>query len=158
MRLRKDDFDAEEAVFGWLIGKQGPAGDRGFIELEGMHTTIALDGSLQVPVAEIARSKDLVGAAAHRGQGHGINATVHGALGAENGCLRVRIGSRKEFHQIRRAIAVGIGAVLILGGAGGGFAFYKSGQEQARVTALKNAEIAEQKAQLDRLAAKIPLN
>jgi outer membrane murein-binding lipoprotein Lpp len=48
-------------------------------------------------------------------------------------------------------IAVGIGALLILGGAGGGFAFYKSGQEQARVTALKNAEIAEQKAQLDKL-------
>jgi hypothetical protein len=48
-------------------------------------------------------------------------------------------------------IALGIGALLILGGAGGGFAFYKSGQEQARVTALKNAEIAEQKAQLDKL-------
>ncbi|MDB4946666.1 MAG: hypothetical protein JWP97_6200 [Labilithrix sp.] len=48
-------------------------------------------------------------------------------------------------------IALGIGALLILGAAGGGFAFYKSGQEQARITALKNAEIAEQKAQLDKL-------
>jgi len=48
-------------------------------------------------------------------------------------------------------IALGIGALLIFGGAGGGFAFYKSGQEQARITAVKNAEIAEQKAQLDKL-------
>jgi colicin import membrane protein len=48
-------------------------------------------------------------------------------------------------------IALGIGALLIFGGAGGGFAFYKSAQEQARVTALKNAEIAEQKAMLDKL-------
>ncbi|MEA2750729.1 MAG: colicin import rane protein [Myxococcales bacterium] len=50
-------------------------------------------------------------------------------------------------------IALGIGALLILGGAGGGYAFYRSGVEQARVTALKNAEIAEQKAQLDKLMA-----
>ncbi len=48
-------------------------------------------------------------------------------------------------------IALGIGAVLILGAAGGGFAFWKSGQEQAKITAAKNAEIAEQKAQLDKL-------
>ena len=42
MKLRKDDFDAEEAVFGWLIGQQWPAGDRGFIELEGMHAAIGV--------------------------------------------------------------------------------------------------------------------
>ena len=48
-------------------------------------------------------------------------------------------------------IALGIGALLILGGAGGGYAFYRSGVEQARITALKNQEIAEQKAQLDKL-------
>ncbi len=50
-------------------------------------------------------------------------------------------------------IALGIGAVLILGAGGGGYAFWKSGQEQAKVTAAKNAEIAEQKAQLDKLMA-----
>jgi colicin import membrane protein len=48
-------------------------------------------------------------------------------------------------------LALGIGALLIFGGAGGGFAFYKSNERQARETALKNAEIAEQKAQLDKL-------
>lgn len=48
-------------------------------------------------------------------------------------------------------IALGIGALLILGGAGGGYAFYRSGVEQARVTALKNAEIEDQKAQLAKL-------
>ena len=50
-------------------------------------------------------------------------------------------------------IALGIGAVLILGAGGGGYAFWKSGQDQARETALKNAEIAGQKAQLDKLMA-----
>lgn len=52
-------------------------------------------------------------------------------------------------------IALGIGALLILGGAGGGFAFYKSAQEQARITALKNQEIAEKQAQLDKLMGEL---
>ncbi len=48
-------------------------------------------------------------------------------------------------------IALGIGALLIFGAIGGGYAFWKSGQEQARLTALKNQELAEKQAQLDKL-------
>ena len=50
-------------------------------------------------------------------------------------------------------IALGIGALLIFGAAGGGYAFYRSGQAQAEEAKRHNAEIAEKQAQLDKLMA-----
>ncbi len=45
--------------------------------------------------------------------------------------------------------------VLVLGGAGGGFAFWASAKEQARIQAMKDREIAEKQGQLDRLMAEL---
>jgi colicin import membrane protein len=50
-------------------------------------------------------------------------------------------------------MVVGIGAVLIFGGIGGGYAFYSSQQESQRIQKLKDAEIAAKQAQLDKLMA-----
>lgn len=50
-------------------------------------------------------------------------------------------------------IAVGIGAVLVLGSAGGGYAFYRSTKEAERVRILKDQEIAQKQVQLDKLMA-----
>src|SRR6201999_1994099 len=50
-------------------------------------------------------------------------------------------------------LVVGIGAVLVFGGAGGGYLLVSNQKEAERIQALKDKEIAEQKAQLDKLMA-----
>ena len=50
-------------------------------------------------------------------------------------------------------VVVAIGAVLVFGGAGGGYAFWSTQQESARIQALKDQEIAAKQQQLDKLMA-----
>lgn len=50
-------------------------------------------------------------------------------------------------------IAVGIGAVLVFGGVGGGYAFYSHAKEQERIQALKDEEIRQKEEQLNKLMA-----
>jgi colicin import membrane protein len=50
-------------------------------------------------------------------------------------------------------IAVAIGAVLVFGGIGGGYAFYSSAQEAKRIQALKDEEIRQKEAQVNKLMA-----
>lgn len=52
-------------------------------------------------------------------------------------------------------IAVGIGAVLVFGGIGGGYAFYSSAQEAKRIQALKDEEIRQKEQQLSKLMAEL---
>lgn len=52
-------------------------------------------------------------------------------------------------------LVVGIGALLIFGGVGGGYALYSSQKEAERVQALKDKEIAEKNATVERLMAEL---
>jgi hypothetical protein len=52
-------------------------------------------------------------------------------------------------------IAVAIAAVLVLGGIGGGYAFYSSNKEAQRIQALKDEEIRQKEAQVNKLMAEL---
>jgi colicin import membrane protein len=52
-------------------------------------------------------------------------------------------------------VVIGIAALMILGAGGGGYAFWASAKEQARIQAFKDKEIAEQKQQLDTLMSQL---
>lgn len=52
-------------------------------------------------------------------------------------------------------MVLGIAALLVLGGAGGGYAFYRSAEEARHRDELARKEIAEKQAQLDKLMAEL---